>query len=356
VRLDVPIPPGAEERAHRVAMAAFASHRPAPKRRNHWRPAIALAAVAAVVGVLASPPGRSVIHAIREAVGVKKAQKELFALPAPGRLLVNSQAGAWVVEQDGSKRLLGPYREASWSPFGRFVVALKGDELVTMEPNGKVHWTLARPGLRLPAWGGRHDDTRIAYLSSRNLHVVAGDGSGDSARCADGVAQVEPAWQPGSLSMLAFAANDRVAVYDVTSCRQLFVRTTPSPRRLEWSRDGKLLLVVSGIGADVYDLDGNVVAERVGVRDATFVGRTHRLAVLRSADVYDLGSQPLFHADGLRQVVSSPDGQWLLLTWPAADQWVFVRVASPHTIRAFSGISSQFGGGKFPEVSGWIGK
>jgi hypothetical protein len=297
-----------------------------------------------------------VIHAIREAVGVKNAQKALFSLPTPGRLLVSSQAGAWVVEQNGSKRLLGPYREASWSPFGRFVVALKGDEMVTMEPNGKVHWTLARPGIGLPAWGGRHDDTRIAYLSSRNLHVIAGDGSGDAARCAHSVARVEPAWQPGSLSILAFAAKDRVAVYDVTGCRQLFARTTPTPRRLEWSSDGKLLLVVSGIGADVYDLDGKVVAERTGVSDAAFIGRTHTLAVLRGADVYDLESQPLFHADGLRQLVSSPDGRWLLLTWPAANQWVFVRVASPHTIRAFSGISGQFGGGKFPVVAGWVGK
>src|SRR5438034_20663 len=82
-------------------------------------------AVAALAGVLASPPGRSVIQSIREAVGVKKTQHELFSLPAPGRLLVNSSRGAWVVEQNGSKRLLGPYREASWSPFGRFVVALK---------------------------------------------------------------------------------------------------------------------------------------------------------------------------------------------------------------------------------------
>jgi hypothetical protein len=33
-----------------------------------------------------------------------------------------------------------------------------------------------------------------------------------------------------------------------------------------------------------------------------------------------------------------------------------VRVAAPHTIRAFSGIARQFGGGRFPTVSGWIGK
>lgn len=355
MKLDVPIPPGAEERAHGVAMAAFTSHRPAPRRRNYWRPAIALAVVAAAVGVLASPPGRSVIHAIREAVGVKKAQRELFSLPAPGRLLVNSARGPWVVEQSGSKRLLGPYREASWSPFGRFVVALKGDELVTMEPNGNVHWTLARPGLALPAWGGQHDNTRIAYLSGRNLHVVAGDSSGDAMRCADDVAPVAPVWKPGSLSVLAFAASDRVLVYDVTTCRRLFLHLTPSPRKLQWSSDGTRLLVVSGIGADVYDLQGHVV-EELAADDATFVGRTDRVAVLERGSVLGLGFGAAFHAVGLKQIVSSPDGRWLLLTWPAANQWVFVRVAAPHTIRAFSNITRQFGTGKFPVVAGWIGK
>jgi hypothetical protein len=356
VKLEAPIPPGAEERAHRVVMAAFAERRPAPGRRSYLRPAIAVAAVAVVAGVLASPPGRSVIRSIREAVGVENAQHELFSLPAPGRLLVNSPRGAWVVEQDGSKRRLGPYREASWSPFGRFVVARRGNELVTMEPDGKVHWTLARPGLRLPAWGGKHDDTRIAYSTRGNLHVVAGDGTGDHTRCADAVAPVTPAWRPGSLSVIAFAAAPGpLQVYDVATCRLLFRRGS-TPTKLQWSADGKLLLAITGTGLDVYDAGGRVVAESAGVDDATFVGRTHRVAVLRNGSVLVLGSRPLFRASGLRQIVSSPDGRRLLLTWPAADQWVFVGVDGPPAIRAVSGITRQFGGGAFPTVSGWIGK
>jgi hypothetical protein len=274
VKLEVPISPGAEERAHEVAMAAFASHRPAPRRRSYWRPAVAIAVVAAVAGVLASPPGRSVIHAIREAVGVKKAQRELFSLPAPGRLLVQSARGPWVIEEDGSKRLLGPYQEASWSPFGRFVAARRGNELVTMEPDGNVHWTLARTGLRLPAWGGQQDNTRVAYLSRGNLRVVAGDSPGDAARCADSVAAVAPVWRPGSLSVLALAASGRVAVYDVTSCRRLLLRTTATPTKLQWSSDGRLLLVLSRSGVRVSDLHGHVVAHAAGVEDASFVGRT----------------------------------------------------------------------------------
>src|SRR5919108_369433 len=51
---------------------------------------------------------------LHETVGIEHAQPALFSLPSPGRLLVASDAGVWVVREDGSKRLLGPYREASW--------------------------------------------------------------------------------------------------------------------------------------------------------------------------------------------------------------------------------------------------
>ncbi len=360
MKLDVPIPPGAEERAHGVAMAAFASHRPAPKRRSYWRPAIALAVVAAAAGVLASPPGRSVIHAFREAVGVRKAQKELFSLPAPGRLLVNSAGGAWVVQQDGSKRLLGPYREASWSPFGRFVVAVKGDELVTMEPNGNVHWTLTQPGVRLPQWGGLKENTRIAYLARGGFHVVAGDGSGDRLM---NPADTALAWRPGSLSELAYVSASELQLEDTEPGRvQVLWRAnlggSVPVRRIVWSADGTRLLVVSPHGLLVLDGKGKRISEQRGsFLDGTFVGSTHEVASLSSrGDIVIVGKQVLFHSPGLRQIVSSPDGRWLLLTWPAANQWVFVHVAPPHTIRAYSLITRQFDTGSFPVVAGWVAK
>ncbi len=367
LRLDqVPIPDGAEERAHRVAMAAFAERRPAPRPRRYWRPVVVVVAVAAAVGVLASPPGRSVIQSIREAVGVKHAAPALFRLPAPGRLLVNSSPGPWVVQQDGSKRLLGAYREASWSPFGRYVVATRGNELVTMEPNGKVHWTLARPDLRLPTWGGNRNDTRIAYLSRNSLRIVAGDSTGDAARCADTIPAAAPVWQPNSLRVLAFTTNGQVAVSDVTTCRQLF-RRSPTPTKLQWSSDGRLLLAVSPSSLRVYDLHGRVVARddpSDGTRDAdaTFLPGSHQVVVLRlhglQTDAFMLSSgKTLFHIAGaLRQVVPSPDGRWLLLTFPAADQWIFVSTRGAHAIRAVSGITRQFGSGSFPVVAGWVGK
>jgi len=50
----------------------------------------------------------------------------------------------------------------------------------------------------------------------------------------------------------------------------------------------------------------------------------------------------------------SPDGRWLLLAWPAADQWLFV---SPARVLPVSGIARAFAGGAgpaaFPSLGGW---
>src|SRR5262249_56447118 len=97
---------------------------------------------------------------------------------ARGRVLAVSSRGPWVVDPNGSKRLLGAYREASWSPYGKFVVATKADELDTLEPGGRLHWSIAKPGITGARWGGTETDTRIAYLSGSALHVIGGGGRG----------------------------------------------------------------------------------------------------------------------------------------------------------------------------------
>jgi hypothetical protein len=60
---------------------------------------------------------------------------------------------------------------------------------------------------------------------------------------------------------------------------------------------------------------------------------------------------------GLRQVAWSPNGHWLLVSWPAANQWVFVRVAGAPRIVAVSRIAQQFSAGRhapaFPGLDGW---
>jgi len=204
----------ARERSWAVVEAAFAARDPQP-RRPSWKPVAAVAiAVIALAGLL-SPPGRAVLDEIREVVGVEESAPALFSLPAPGRLLVTADSGAWVVDQDGSKRLLGRYRQASWSPFGRFVVAARANELVALTTDGTVRWSLARPDVRLPRWGGTRTDTRIAYFSGGELRVVGGDGEGDRLLDPDAAVRA-PVWQQGARHRLAYAARDgTVRVVDV---------------------------------------------------------------------------------------------------------------------------------------------
>lgn len=129
--------------------------------------------------------------------------------------------------------------------------------------------------------------------------------------------------------------------------------------RIAWSAGGTELVVVTAHGIRVFDAEGKLVTRDDGSSlDAAFVGGSDEVAVLRrNGDVVVLGLPGvLFRAPGLRQIVSAPDGRWLLLTWPAADQWVFVRAHGTHMIHAYSGITRQFGMGSFPVVSGWIAK
>jgi DNA-binding beta-propeller fold protein YncE len=205
-RIEIPDEHDAHERSWAVVSAAFAEREPQPRRRS-WKPAAVVALAVVVVAGLLSPPGRAVLDEIRTVVGVEGGAPALFALPAPGRLLVTADSGVWVVDEDGSKRLVGDYREASWSPFGRYVVAARSNELVALTPDGTVRWSLARPGVRLPRWGGSRTDTRIAYFSRGQLRVVGGDGKGDRLLDAD-TAERAPVWLRGDGHRLAYATRD----------------------------------------------------------------------------------------------------------------------------------------------------
>jgi hypothetical protein len=189
----------AEERAWRVVSAAFDERLPMRRRPGTSRRSALALAAALVLGVLAlSPVGAAVASWVRDAFdpGRDDADPALVSLPAAGRLLVTSGQGPWIVHRDGSKRRLGAYEDAAWSPRGLFVAVTAGRELVAVEPDGDPRWSLARSeGVSRPAWSP--DGFRIAYLSGRALRVVAGDGTGD-ARLAERVAAAVPAWRPGA--------------------------------------------------------------------------------------------------------------------------------------------------------------
>src|SRR4051812_1609052 len=340
----------AQARTWEVVATAFAEREPLrSKRRVPLRPLVALAVVGALTGAAFTSPGHAVLTSVRKAVGIEHAQRALYSLPTRGRLLV----GPWIVDADGSTRRLGAYDETSWSPFGRFVVATRGDTLYALQADGTVRWKLGRPVVRYPRWTGTHVDTRIAYFSGQRLRVVAGNGTNDREVGPLMGADLPAAWRPGGAPFtLAYAdLRGRVWVFEPDSGKLLFrTHGGPKPLKLTWSRDGARLLVLRAHTADVFDVRGRRIAHATGhFVDAAFVGP--RLALL-SPHAVELGGTTLFRTTGrLRQGVSSPDGRWLLLTWPEADQWLFVRTAGRHRVTADANIAEQLDGAF--SVAGW---
>jgi hypothetical protein len=370
--LVVPVPDelGAQRRAWSVVRSAFGERERVAWPRRHARPLLALAAALALIAAAFSSPGRALLRDVRERIGEERAAPALFSLPDGGRLLVVSEDGPWVVQPRGSKRLLGSYREASWSPTGRFVVAARRNELVALRPDGTVRWSLARPRVRLPRWGGSQVDTRVAYLSGSALRVVAGDGTEDR-RFARAVEAVAPAWRPRAPHVFAYVERGgRLVVAEADTRRRLWSRRLGRLERLEWSSDGRLLLaqgprflrVFSARGRLRYDLLGREAARIVDVafapdgRGVAFVQRAGRrshvwiIPRLRpdgsSARRIFIGETPL------TDIAWAPDGTWLLAAWERADQWVFLRTARGGKIRAVDNVTEQFGGSS-PSIAGW---
>jgi len=286
VNLHVDIPEGAEERAWEVVRRAFAEREAVPRPRRYVRPALALAVALAVVAGALTGPGRAVLGDIRQSVGEKNAAPALFSLPAPGRLIVYSTDGPWIVDRDGSKRLLDRYDELTWSPHGKYVAATRRQELFAIEPNGDVHWSLARTGrISLPTWGGTRNDTRIAYLGAGpNLRVVGGDGKGDRL-LAQNVARATPAWLPAAGRHLLAFADRRGGIHLVDVDAPAALRHEPSgeiPQELKWVADGSVLLALSPRSLRIVRPNRTLVrriAQDLADLSATVEQASHRLVV-----------------------------------------------------------------------------
>lgn len=373
MNLHVDIPEGAEERAWNVVQAAFAERDVLPRPRAYVRPVAALAVALAIVAGALTGPGRAVLGDIREAVGERNAAPALFALPAPGRLIVYSTDGPWIVDRDGAKRLFDRYDELSWSPHGKYVAATRRQELFAIEPNGDVHWSLARTGrISVPTWGGTRDDTRIAYLGAgRNLRVVGGDGKGDRL-LARHVARAAPAWLPTAGRHLLAFADGRGGIHLVDVDRPAPLRHAPGgeiPEQLQWVADGSALLVLSPRSLRVLRPDRTLVrriALPSGPHSLAVSPQGHSFALTRrfGADRSELlvfdGARPLkprrlFAATGTFTGAEwSPDGRWLLLAWPDADQWLFVSTGGERKVLPVARVAEQFSqSGIFPALGGW---
>lgn len=367
----------ARRRGWTVVREVFEDQEPVPQPiSRRWPMAVAAAAVVVIAAAI-TPPGRAVLGGVRDAigreqvVGVKNAQPSLFSLPAKGRVLAVSTRGPWVVDPDGSKRLLGAYRDASWSPFGKYVVATKVNELDALEPGGRLHWSIAKPGITGARWGGTTTDTRIAYLSGGALHVIGGDGQSDRILVPHAAA-VAPAWKAGDEHVLAYATPDgHVRIID-TDSGHVSGGWKGSPKQLAFSPDGKLILTRSPRALDVYNAigfhtahitSGQLVDAAWGPTPGTlayvaFDPATNRSTVWTVDRGGEARPQELFGGAGrISSVTWSPDGRWVLASWDSADQWVFVRSGDGATkVVARSSITEQLNGhagGTFPAVAGW---
>jgi Tol biopolymer transport system component len=368
-QVELPGEHDAAERAWRVVRSAFAEYEPRPPaRRPVGLLAASVTAVAvALVVVAVSPAGPALVRSVREAVGTEHVQQALVALPAGGRLLVDSNPGPWIVNADGSKRLLGPYSASGWSPHGLFEIVARGHELAALDPKGNVRWSIERPGvIRDPRWSP--DGYRVAYRAGRSLRVVAGDGTGDRL-LAQRVAALPPAWQPGRTHALAYVTeNGAVLIVDTDSGATIARRHgTNRPRGLVWSPDGKQLL---SFGRDTVEVRTAELArvQSLLLRTATIAAAAWaptggRYALVSYDKVHDRSSvvirgrgsaRTIFQGTGRVDGVNwSPDGRWLVLAWRTADQWVLARTSGPPRLRAIASISAQFHSNTFPRLVGW---
>jgi hypothetical protein len=370
-RVRAPDESAAEERAWAVVRTAYREQPLRSRRRSRW-PLVLVPVLVVLAGALAlSPAGATVSRLISRALGVPHAARALFALPAPGRLLVSAPSGTWTVSADGASRRLGPWPQASWSPHGLYVAVAGRDQLAAVDPRGVTRWALARPAVSDPRW---YPPTgfRVAYRSGHQLRVVAGDGTGDHSLAAN-VAPVAPAWRPDHPYQLAYINSHRdLTVRDADSRRVIWTSPAGGVRELAWSADGSRLLVVTRTRARIYDSAGQAaasisIAPTAPALDGSLSPDGRRLALVRGGTapdvaVADLSSpqsalRSVLSGDGVRQASWSPDGHWLLVSWPAANQWVFLRVTGAPRITAVSRIAQQFTPTSpargFPRVDGW---
>jgi WD40-like Beta Propeller Repeat len=377
----------AEQRGWFVVREAFAEREAAPRRaRPLPRGVIAGVAAALVAAFALSPAGAEVRDWIADAIsGEEDARPVLGSLPATGAILTESPDGVWIVRDDGSRRRLGDYDHATWSPNGLFVGATKGRELFALTPQGEVRWSLVAPRPITSLDWSSDEGFRIAYVAGRQLWTVAGDSQGPAV-FREAVGSRAVAWRPESdpglaIHELAFMdARDRVTLADTDTGRVLW-HSSPVPARVEslaWSADGERLLVDADGFALAFDENGGTPFKgpiATGASGAAIAPDGERAAVIRPAPKggAELALVPTAPGTGAERVLYprsptagavgfgrptfSPDGEWIVVPWPRVDQWLFVPVGGGRPF-ATAEVSSQLdpdqrGPASFPDIVGW---
>jgi hypothetical protein len=399
----IPISPDAEERVRRVVTAAFAQRpdeeRTGAEKRLPSLPRLALgfALATLLAALLLSPAGAAVRDWVDEALtaGAPRPEPTLARVPGGGYLLVQTGEGPVVVQPDGSRRLLGDYEGATWSPHGLFVAAVKKRTLSALEPDGTPRWSVtATQRVAVPRWSPSGE--RIAYRSGFDLRVIAGDGTEDhllAGSIAAGTrpdarispAYVPPAWSPTGEDALAYVTGAaRLRILDSESGAVL--AAAPALRRIawmDWADGGRKILEASRGTLRLRPV------WQAGHPSRPALGKPHRLSLPPGATVNDValapqrslvaasvtywrkhgtysevlifrpghGPQTLLSVPGsLGQVEWSPDDKRLLVAWPGANQWLFLPLGRGKG-RAIANISRAIAPSgrptSFPRIEGW---
>lgn len=393
--LPLPAPDGAEERGLRVLNAAYEEREErSPDGLEDRRPlprlALALSLATLLAVLLLSPAGAAVRDWVDDVfTATPRPQPALAEIPGGGRLLVQSAEGPWVVQADGSRRLLGDYEEATWSPHGLFVATAKGRTLSAVEPDGDPRWSItASREIGVPRWSPSGE--RIAYRAGFGLRVIAGDGTEDrllaGATAATSPAYVAPSWSPGGDDALAYVTGGHL-LRIVNSETGAELARAPALRRItwmEWGAGGRAILEASPEGVGLREVrirklapgpalgKGQMLPLPAGADlvDAVLAPQREAVALVltrpspsgtrSSVVVFGPGRERprrLLSVPGdLGEVAWSPDGRRLLIAWPDADQWLFLPLGRGRG-RAVSGISAAFAPGErvpsFPRLEGW---
>ncbi|HEX6154019.1 MAG TPA: hypothetical protein VFZ19_10910 [Solirubrobacterales bacterium] len=383
----IPTPAEAEERGLAVVAAAYAQRQPQRRPVSLPRLALAFAVATLLTALLLSPAGAAVREWVDDVVttSAPRPEPELAEIPGGGRLLVQSGAGPWIVQSDGSRRLLGDYEGAAWSPRGLFVAVTEGRTLSAVEPDGDPRWSIVAPGLIMHQRWSPTPGYRIAYRSGEDLRVVGGDGSGDRL-LARSTAPVAPAWSPLGDAGLAYVSSaGMLRIVNSEDGSDLAIGPAgANVNEIEWGGGGATILEKSPGALRLQSVRPSKLEARPRIGDrrdlpvpagATVVDaalapqRPLVAAVLtfwrdrgtRSAvvvfDPEAIEPRRLLTVPGsLGQVAWSPDGRRLLVAWPYADQWLFLPVGKGQG-RAVANVSRAFAPGgraaSFPRVEGW---
>jgi hypothetical protein len=163
---------------------------------------------------------------------------------------------------------------------------------------------------------------------------------------------------------------------DTDTGRELWRARLATPvRGLEWAPDGQRLLVLGPAGVTILDARGHVLRTLAQPGTRTLAARWlpagGAFALLRTTGASGASEVVLVRARTARParrllaipgrltgMLVSPDGRWLVLSAPDADQWLLVRTGAGGRISARSDVARQFdpaarSPGRAPRLEDW---